>query len=34
MIAIDERKRSIPTSAQRIAAEHGTATPLGMHEVD
>jgi hypothetical protein len=34
MMAIDERKRSIATSAQHIAARHGIATPLGMHEVD
>jgi hypothetical protein len=34
MRAIDEQKRSIATSAQRIAARHGIATPLDMHGVD
>jgi hypothetical protein len=34
MMTIDERKRSIATSAQHVAARHGIVTPLGMHEVD
>lgn len=33
-MGVDELKRSIATSAQRIAARHSIATPLGMHEVD
>ncbi|SOY83455.1 conserved hypothetical protein [Cupriavidus taiwanensis] len=34
MMSIDHRKRSITTLAQRIAAKHGIAMPLDMHEVD
>jgi len=34
MMAIDERKQSIVTSAMHIAARHGITTPLGMHEID
>jgi hypothetical protein len=34
MMAIDEQKRSIVLAAQRIAARHGIAMSLGMHEVD
>ncbi|MBF4049625.1 SMEK domain-containing protein [Burkholderia pseudomallei] len=34
MMAIDERKQSIITSAMYIAASHGITTPLGMHEID
>lgn len=34
MRAIDERKRSIATSAQHIAAMHGITMQLDMHEVD
>ena len=34
MMAIDERKQSIVTSAIDIAARHGITTPLGMYEID